>query len=247
MRRGWREAVLLCVLILLPALGWGETLVIPKYEELRYVITWEGIKVGEATISCQRWSGGYNLEMRVWSTGLVDKVYKVRDHFLSTLSSNLDHFIYYEKRIHEGHYHRHDLLKYRPRVCDLEYQKNQKHPRHLKVCPPILDPFSVLFRYRWGSEWEKESPVIPVTDGKHMERLTVKRIGYEKLKLALGEFDTVRVSPRWDRIRGVFKRKKNGRVWVWFSRDSARLPMQIEAELFLGSIKGRLVEVIRKP
>ncbi len=233
------------MLFSLPA--WGDTLQLPRYEMLRYVITWEGIKVGEATISCQRWKGGYNLEMRVWSTGVVDKLYRVRDLFLATIDPGLDHFMYYEKRVREGHYHRHDLLRYRPEVCDLEYRKNDKPPRHRRWCPPIFDPFSVLFRYRWGSEWGKDAPTISVTDGKHLEHLTVKRIGIEKLKLKVGQFEAMRVSPRWNRIRGVFKRKKNGRVWVWFSTDGARLPLEIQAELFLGSIKGRLVQVVRTP
>ena len=233
------------ILVSLPA--WGEALEIPKYEELHYVITWEGIKVGEAMISCHRWAGGYNLEMKVWSTGLVDKIYRVRDVFLATLSLNLQNFMYYEKRVREGHYHRHDLVKYRPEVCRVEYRKNQKPPIHREWCPPLFDPFSVLFRYRWGPEWGGVSPVIPVTDGKHLERLVVKRIAKEHLDLSIGRFDTIRVSPRWKRIRGVFKRKKNGRVWVWFSNDAARLPLQMEAELFLGSIKGKLVKVVRKP
>ncbi len=247
MRGYWRAALLLCLLTLLPLPCRGEEPLIPTYEELHYVITWEGIKVGEAMISCQRWSGGYNLEMKVWSTGVVDKIYRVRDVFRATLDLGLNHFMYYEKMVREGRYHRHDLLKYRPEVCRLEYRKNRKPPRYREWCPPLFDPFSVLFRYRWGPEWGGVAPVIPVTDGKHLERLVVRRIGEERLRLSIGEFDTLRVSPRWKRIRGVFKRKKNGRVWVWFSNDARRLPLQIEAELFLGSIKGRLVKVVRKP
>ena len=220
---------------------------IPSYEELHYVITWEGIKVGEAMISCQRWEGGYNMVMKVWSTGVVDRLYRVRDLFSSSVDSKLSTFYYYEKRVREGHYRRHDVIKYRPVSCQVEYVKNQKPPKYNRWCPPLFDPFSVLFRYRWGPEWGKEAPIIPVTDGKHLEKLVVKRIGEERLKLSLGGFNTLRVSPRWKRIRGVFKRKKNGRVWVWFSKDSARLPLQMEAELFLGSIKGRLVKVISRP
>ena len=247
MPRYWRETLLLCLLILISPLAWGEQVEIPAYEELHYVITWEGIKVGEAMISCQRWAGGYNLSMKVWSTGVVDKVYRVRDLFSATLGSDIQEFFYYEKKVHEGHYHRHDLLKYRSGKCQLEYRKNKKPPMYRKWCPPLFDPFSVLYRYRWGPEWGRDDPVIPVTDGKHLEKLVVKRIGEEKLRLSLGKFETIRVSPRWKRIRGVFKRKKNGRVWVWFSKDAARLPLQMEAELFLGSIKGRLVKVVRKP
>jgi hypothetical protein len=62
----------------------------------------------------------------------------------------------------------------------------------------------------------------------------------EKIKTDLGEFNTVKVEPVLDGD-GIFK--SSGRIFIWFTDDERRLPVLMQCEIKLGSIKATLTKL----
>lgn len=240
------RSLFLLILIFLPCHIAAQDLrpPLPEEERLTYRILWNGVLVvGKSVLTLERHGGEYFLEMEARSVNPVDLFFTVRDRFFSRINAKLTSFIFYEKRVREGGYKRHDVIHYDEKENLLTYIKNGKLKKRIKLSPPIFDPFSVLYVYRFTCD-EAEACKIRTTDGKHVEEVEVVPLGVEKVKVAAGNFETVKVEPRWKKMRGVFKRKKGGHIFVWFTRDSKKLPVKVEAHIFLGKIVGELTGVI---
>ena len=59
----------------------------------------------------------------------------------------------------------------------------------------------------------------------------------ETIKTDLGTFKTVKVEPVLDGD-GIFN--SSGRIFIWFTDDEKRLPVLMQCEIKLGSIKAEL-------
>lgn len=72
--------------------------------------------------------------------------------------------------------------------------------------------------------------------------LTVHAIKQERVKTALGEFETTVLEPRMEKTapKGMFKR--GGTVRVWVSRDEQRLPVRFQVEFKIGTGVATLVK-----
>src|ERR1700757_5450305 len=66
----------------------------------------------------------------------------------------------------------------------------------------------------------------------HTVTVTMKVEAKEEIKTPAGTFQTVRVEPTAD--EGVVKNR--GNIWVWYTDDARRIPVQIRAHLFWGTI-----------
>jgi hypothetical protein len=75
--------------------------------------------------------------------------------------------------------------------------------------------------------------------GKKRYELKVVVHGRETLKTDFGKVQTVKVEPMLDGD-GIFNSK--GKIFIWFTDDDRRIPVLMECEIALGSIKARLIE-----
>ncbi len=213
---------------------------LPQKELFSYKITWNGVLlVGKSSLSMKREGDKLIFEIKAKTVKPVDTLFSVRDRFYSSAPADLSSFLVFEKQLKEGRYRRHDVIRYNPDTGELTYSKNGKIKNHDKIPPPIYDPFSILFAYRFHCS-PKKICHIPATDGRHRETLEVLPLTQEEVKVPAGTFTTIKVEPRWDRMKGVFKKKKNGHVYIWFSKDNLRIPIKVEADIFLGKIVGEL-------
>lgn len=215
----------------------------PDFERLKYRISWQGLlKVGEGTISLQHSAKSYVLEMTAKSIRAFDLFFKVRDYFKSVLPEDFSSFSIYEKKIREGHYKRHDLVFYSPQTGKVTYIKNSEAMPELHASPPVFDPFSILFAYRFICDKYNEACTLSATDGKHLDKVIIKTIKREKLKVPFGSFDSIKVQPVWERMHGVFRKKKGGHVYVWFDSRPPFIPLKMEAEIFIGKVVAVLTD-----
>jgi Protein of unknown function (DUF3108) len=83
---------------------------------------------------------------------------------------------------------------------------------------------------------------FPLSDGGEAVTVNVLVEGREKIKTPAGTFNTIRVQPQT--TTGVLKDK--GKIWVWYSDDSARIPVQIRAHLYWGTLTFTLQRIDRK-
>ncbi len=235
-----KKALLAGVLVLLWAslLGAQE---IPRKEILTYRISWNRlIGIAKASIVMKRNQDVITIEMKARTVNPVDTFFPVRDRFFSSTTPDLSSFLRYEKRLKEGHYHRHDQIIYNPTTHKLIYYKNGKLKKEKTVPPPLYDPCSILYAYRFRCPDKKGACSLPSTDGKRVEKVQVVPLGEEKVTVPAGTFDTLKVEPRWRKMNGVFRKKKGGHVYVWLTRDRLRIPIKVEVDIFLGKVVGEL-------
>ncbi len=215
---------------------------IPSRETCTYHLSWNGLlAVGRAAIRLEKDNDLIRLEMTARTVRPIDFLFKIRDRFDSELPTGLFYFLQYRKRIREGHYRRLDLVTYNPSTNMVTYKRNGKLRDKMKVAPPLYDPFSVLYAYRFRCDPSRQCTLV-ATDGKHVDKVTVRPLKKEKIKVPAGTFDTIKVEPCWKRMQGVFRTKKGGHIYVWFTDDRFRVPVKMEAEIFLGRVVGELTQ-----
>jgi len=74
--------------------------------------------------------------------------------------------------------------------------------------------------------------------GKKRYELKVLVHGKEELETAIGKVKTIKVEPVLDGD-GIFNSK--GRIFIWLTDDDKRIPVLMQCEIALGSIKAKLV------
>ena len=67
--------------------------------------------------------------------------------------------------------------------------------------------------------------------------LTVKYLGKQQIKVAAGTFNTILLEPIM-KEGGLFK--ASGRIIVWLTDDERKIPVQVDAEIPIGSITSEL-------
>jgi len=64
----------------------------------------------------------------------------------------------------------------------------------------------------------------------------------EQIKTPAGTFNTIRVQP--ETPAGLLKDK--GKIWIWYSDDAARIPVQGRAHMYGGTLTFTLQRIDRK-
>jgi hypothetical protein len=84
-----------------------------------------------------------------------------------------------------------------------------------------------------------ETSRFSAVSGKKRYELKVIVHGRETIKSVLGEVPCIKVEPVLDGD-GIFVSK--GRIFIWLTDDERRIPVLMECEIALGSIKAKLLE-----
>jgi hypothetical protein len=82
---------------------------------------------------------------------------------------------------------------------------------------------------------------FPLSDGGEALTVDVHVEGKEQVKTPAGTFNTIRVQP--ETPNGLLKDK--GKIWVWYSDDSARIPVQVRTHMYWGTLTFTLQRIDR--
>jgi hypothetical protein len=87
-----------------------------------------------------------------------------------------------------------------------------------------------------------ESRDINVMFDRDIYELTIYAVRYEKVRTAMGSFNTLVYEPRMEKTppKGMFKR--GSAVHVWISQDANRLPVKFEVEFKFGAGVANLIK-----
>lgn len=107
--------------------------------------------------------------------------------------------------------------------------------------PGTRDPLAVLYRLRLV-DWRRTPEITSsVYDGRHFYEVTARAASpHERVNVLAGSFDATRIEIR------VSPRDAGGepmQFTLWLANDAARTPVEVEAEISLGTVKGELVRV----
>ena len=220
-------------------------------EKLRYAVRWRLVPAGEAELNLGRDDATRNRWKAVAkanSLGYVSNIYKVDDEYQSnfrpqTLCSND-----LRKTINEGERHRLVTLLFDQRRKLAVYNDRETTgaapPRQAQSSIPdcVYDILSALYYVRTHPLTVGQNFDFPLNDGSRTIRLRVDVLGKEEVKTQVGTFQAIRVEPNLF-SGNLFKGK--GRMFVWFSDDASHIPLQMTAQIGIGTITATLSSIER--
>jgi hypothetical protein len=221
-------------------------------EKLRYAVRWRLVPAGEAELVLGKEDapqGRWKLTAKANSIGYVSNFYKVDDEYQSLFRNQSLCSSEIRKTIHEGERHRlltliFDQRRHLALFTDRETTGNAPPARQAQSAIPdcVQDILSAIYFVRTRPLTMGQPIDIPLNDGARTVNLRVDVQAKEEIKTAAGTFQTTRVEP--ELFSGnLFKGK--GRMFVWFSDDASHVPVQLRAQIGIGTITASLTAVER--
>lgn len=211
-----------------------------------YEVEWRLWKAGTATLRIEEAGGEQRVVATADSTGVAALLYTVRDRFeaffdrKSFCSRNLtkhteEGFRKLQTSIRFDYARRKSVLE----ETNLRWGKAKKVENDIPDC--VTDVISAL--YYLGSQALAPDATyrFPLNDGGRTTQVEAHVEAREEVRTPAGTFQTVRVQPR--AASGVLKDR--GQVWIWYSDDVARIPVQMRARMFWGTLTFHLVRIDR--
>lgn len=186
----------------------------------------------------------YRLKVYGKSTGLVDMMFKVRDEYESYMDVSALVPWKATKNVREGGYRDTDFI-----VFDHTRRIASSRRGQLAIPEGTKDLISSIYYARTlDMTSAKPGDVFPVTfylDHKNYE-FRFKFIGRETIETDMGKFKALKVKPQVIEGR-VFKDQEA--ITMWVTDDENKLPLRVQSEIWVGSLKADLIEMkgIRNP
>lgn len=218
-------------------------------EVLSYRIHYGIFTAGTATLSANIKT--YNNKPHLYvrgvgrSSGAVRAFFKVDDLYESYVSTSTGLPSFYVRNVSEGSYKQHLQASFNHANNTLvltDKINTENPPRTIKTTAGIQDMLSAFYHLRSLSpEQLKVGDVINlnvwIDDESFPFRLKV--VGVENIKTKFGRVNCLKIIPSVMSGR-VFKDKEG--VSLWVTNDSNHIPIAIQAQLVVGSIKADLVD-----
>ncbi|MEO7653664.1 MAG: DUF3108 domain-containing protein, partial [Bryobacteraceae bacterium] len=211
---------------------------LPSSEILPYTVEWRLITAGKARI---QWKaspaghGGWQAQVLLQSAGLVSKLFKVSDDYISNLDQKgcaQSSFL----SSHEGSRHRETKITFdhdRRKAIYLERDTAKNtvlNSNEIEIPPCVYDITGSLYHLRTLNMEIGQATQIPISDGKKSVSARVECQRREVVKTPAGSFKTIRYEAFL--FNNVIYRRP-GRVYIWLTDDQRRLPVQIQVRLQL--------------
>jgi hypothetical protein len=120
-------------------------------------------------------------------------------------------------------------------------KKESKHEEHdIPSC--VTDMLSSVYYVASLPLLPAKTYSFPINDGGATLTVLVHVEEREQVKTPAGTFKTIRVQP--ETASGALRDK--GKIWVWYSDDAARIPVQMRARMAWGTLTFSLLRVDKK-
>lgn len=219
----------------------------PEHATLTYSVDWRVFPAGQVVFELQRSGDMERISATGETTGVVNVLFRVNDHYISYLNRTTGCSTSFNKLLQEGRRRVTSSLRFfgaeKKQVFE---QKNlvTGTTEHKEGPIPgcVTDLMSAIFY--GGSQ-----PLVPghdfhmpLADSMRVIDVTMRPEAYEQISTAAGAFKTVRVQP----MAGEGVVKNRGKIWIWYTNDARRIPVQMRARLFFGTLTLRLVSMTSK-
>jgi hypothetical protein len=223
-----------------------------KGERLEYELSWGFITAGYATLEVKPRKDG-KTEFLTFATAnkTVNKFYPVHDTVYTLVRNKGLMTDVFRKSLHEGTFHNKSLIRFnrdgkKAVLSDTVFKDPVNHYVKRSADTSVTieglehSIMSAFYLVRTLPLKEGSTSRFSAVSGEKRYELKVVIHKREKIKTDLGEFNTVKVEPVLDGD-GIFK--SSGRIFIWFTDDDRRLPVLMQCEIKLGSIKAELTKV----
>ncbi len=220
----------------------------PIPEKLRYDVSWEGIKTGEAELEVRETGDNIQLISKANSSPLASLFYRVEDLVISKLKKgeekgSCEGFIgvpyNYRIIIREGRQQRNKefiMNHSAKKVIYINYLAKEK--KEFSINKSTLDPLSSFYYIRTLPLEVGKSVFIDVFDSKKLYKAEIQVLKREVIETSAGTFKTLLIRPIVT-SEGIFFRK--GDILIWLTDDSRRTPVMVKTKVGIGSVKAVLV------
>ncbi len=212
-----------------------------------YEVEWRLFTAGLATLRLESTGAEQRVTATADSTGVAALLYHVRDRFEAYFDPRTFCSSLISKHVEEG-FRRVDTTVHfeYSRGRSVMQQKNLKNGQTKQVETPIsgcvTDVVSGIYYIASLPLETGMTYTFPLNDGGKTVDVKATVEARESLTTPAGTFQTLRVQP--SAATGVLKDK--GRVWIWYTNDADRTPVQMRARLFWGTLTFRLQRVETK-
>jgi len=236
----------------------ADDLKIPSYKPVRipfrpgqslvYRVSWAGIPAAGAIIRMSPNEDDPGLltgEINIATNKLVDIVYRMRDYvrenFNGTSLVPRDVYIKQSQNKRGDEY----IIKFdhKAGVVDMLRRTPRKTERAKFHSPNPLGPISGPLMALSQPLTVGSTLVFDVFVGENRYVISLKVDQRERLRTALGSFNTVRITPTMVYLSNKQARSEAREVTVWVSDDERRLPLRVQAQAFIGYVIADLVQV----
>jgi hypothetical protein len=120
-------------------------------------------------------------------------------------------------------------------------KKESKHEEHeIPAC--VTDMLSAVYYVASLPLSQGRTYTFPVSDGGPTLTVMAHVEAREQVKTPAGTFNTIRVQP--ETATSGFRDK--GKIWIWYSDDAARVPVQMRARMSWGTLTFSLLRIEKK-
>ena len=221
----------------------GEGVPFGHGERLVYELSWYNLVGGTATLEVEEaehdGTPAYRVRSLAKSNAMVSMFFPVEDR----IESLIDRDGLYPLRLDV---HQNEGKRRRERLTEFDQVNHTatvtKHgERHVFDVPPaVQDSLSALYYFRSLPPIRVGQTVtIDVHESSKNWRLAIVGLSHETVTTPAGTFQTVRTRAQVE-FEGVFLDR--GEVFIWFSDDARRFPVQMRSKIKVGKITARLAE-----
>jgi len=223
-----------------------------KGERLTFSLGWGIITAGKAVLEVKPTKDGktefYTL---AHDEGSLKKIYPVSDTIYTRVRNKGLMTEVFRKTLNEGSYHNKSVIRFdrqgeKAWLSDTVFTdgKVRKVKRSADTVVAIQGAehsiMSAFYLVRTLPLVVGDTSRFSAVSGKKRYELKVLVHGRESLKTKIGTVNTIKVEPVLDGD-GIFVSK--GRIFIWLTDDERRIPVLMECEIALGSIKAKLLKV----
>jgi hypothetical protein len=221
---------------------------VPENQKLIYSVEWHMLNAGTTTILVQPTATGEHLHSTADTAGMTNKIYPVHDIFDAYFNPRTFCTQSISKHSEEGSRRLDrkvgfDYAAAKSHVDDYDLKAGKQKRADFDIPSCVTDVVSGFFyasSLRFDSAF---SETFPVNDGGKTTDVKINVEGRNRIKVPAGEFDAIRVKA--EPINGPLKGK--GVLWVWFSDDAKRVPVQMKSKLGFATLLFQLQRIEAQP
>jgi hypothetical protein len=213
----------------------------PDRQTFTYAVEWRLFDAGIATIRIEPAAREQRVTASADAKGVVGLLYHVRDRFESFFDPLTNCSRAIEKKTEEG-FRRldtnivFDVARKKSILSEKNLRSGQNKRVENDIPGCVTDVASAIFYIASQPLTPGATVIFPLNDGGKTVDVQAVVEAREVVKLSSGTFNTLRVQ-----ATGTSATTKNkGQVWIWYSDDERRTPVQMRAKLFWGTLTFRL-------
>jgi hypothetical protein len=207
-----------------------------------YQAEWRLWNAGIASLRMEPAANEMHVHGTANATGFVALLYHVHDTFDSYFDPRTFCSSRLQKHIEEGlrrvdNVNRFDYARRKAVLQQTNLRNGDKKQVEHDIPECATDVISAIFYVASLPLAEGATYEFPLNDGGETVDVKVRAEAREEVKTPAGTFRTIRVQP--EASKGALKNR--GHIWVWYTDDASRIPVQIRARMFWGTLLLRLM------